>query len=73
MISAENQEERYYINSGTWRNVIPATEDYSDFGRLKALTKVIIYYPNEYTEPEPEKDWAFHYMSGVSFGYQRLL
>lgn len=73
LISAKYQRERYYINTGTWRNVIPATKDYADFGRLKALTKVIIYYPNECTELEPGKDWAFHFMSGVSFGDQRLL
>jgi len=73
LISARDQEERYYINTGTWRNVIPATKDYSDFGRLKAQTKVIIYYPKECSELVTDRDWAFHYMSGVSFGDQRLL
>ena len=43
----KNDIEKYYINTGTWRNVIPATETFEDFGRLKALTKVMIFSPTE--------------------------
>lgn len=74
LLSAENNEEKYYINSGTWRNVIPATKNYQDFGRLRALTKVMVFYPSEKDPLDGDRDWAFHYMSGVSFGdYRHLL
>lgn len=71
LISAKHQEERYYINTGTWRNVIPATGKFKYFGRLKALTKVILFYPSERQEQSNGQDWSFHYMSGVSFGDHR--
>lgn len=73
LLSASNGEERYYINTGTWRNVIPATKYYEDFGRLKALTKVIIFYPMERLDAVNGRPWAFHYLSGVSFGDHRLV
>jgi len=73
LLSAKNQEERYYINTGTWRNVIPATKNFKDFGRLKALTKVMVFLPKETDEIHPERDWGFHYMSGASFGEHRHL
>ena len=73
LISADNRDERYYINTGTWRNVIPATKNYKDFGRLKALTKVIVLYPMEKADPVDGRTWAFHYLSGVSFGDHRHL
>ena len=73
LISAEKGEERYYINTGTWRNVIPATKNFKDFGRLKAQTKVIIFLPGETEALEGNRRWAFHYMSGVSFGDYRHL
>ncbi len=73
LLSAKNGDERYYINTGTWRNVLPATKYYDDFGRLKALTKVIVFYPMERVEAVNGHPWAFHYLSGVSYGDHRLL
>lgn len=73
LLSAKNNEERYYINTGTWRNVIPATKNYKSFGRLKSLTKVMVLFPREKHDPENGQDWAFHYLSGVSFGDHRHL
>ena len=73
LISAEEHDERYYINSGTWRNVILATKNYENFGRLRALTKVMVFYPSEKDPIDDDRDWAFHYLSGVSFGDHRLL
>jgi UDP-2,3-diacylglucosamine pyrophosphatase LpxH len=73
LITAKNQNEQYYINTGTWRNVIPATGKFKYFGRLKALTKVILFYPSEKDGAEGHRDWSFQYMSGVSFGNHRHL
>jgi hypothetical protein len=72
-LSGNRVGERYYINTGTWRNVIPATKYYDEFGRLKALTKVIVFYPMERTDAVNGHPWAFHYLSGVSFGDHRLV
>ena len=47
LIASDARGERYYINTGTWRNRIPATPDFNAFGRLKALTYVIFYGPEE--------------------------
>ncbi|MFZ0545316.1 MAG: hypothetical protein WAM60_07750 [Candidatus Promineifilaceae bacterium] len=47
LIASDEMGERYYIDTGTWRNRVPATPDYKAFGRLKALTYVIIYGPDE--------------------------
>ncbi|HEU0302232.1 MAG TPA: hypothetical protein VFR37_22435 [Longimicrobium sp.] len=38
---------RYYVDTGTWRNRIPVAPDCKGFGRLKALTYVIVYGPDE--------------------------
>lgn len=71
LISTDNGIERYYINTGTWRNVIPATSTYTAFGHLKALTKVTIFYPKEQDIYNNAQDWAFRFMSGMSFGQPR--
>lgn len=73
LLSAKQGDERYYINTGTWRNVIPATKHYDDFGKLKALTKVMVFYPLEKIDEVNGRSWAFHYLSGVSFGDHRLV
>ena len=73
LITAKNGYEQYYINTGTWRNVIPATRKFKHFGRLKALTKVILFDPQEKDAVTDDQDWAFQYMSGVSFGNHRHL
>ena len=73
LITAKKGYEQYYINTGTWRNVIPATRKFKHFGRLKALTKVILFDPEEKHTPTNNRDWAFQYMSGVSFGNHRHL
>ncbi len=73
LLSAKKGDERYYINTGTWRNVIPATKNFKNFGHLKALTKVMIFLPGESKKIEPGHDWSFHYMSGVSYGEHRYM
>lgn len=73
LISASKTTQRYYINTGTWRNVIPATTNLSDFGRLKGLTKLIVFYPRERAGELQSENWAFHTLSGVSYGERRLI
>jgi UDP-2,3-diacylglucosamine pyrophosphatase LpxH len=47
LIASDELGERYYIDTGTWRNRVPATSDFKAFGRLKSMTYVIIYGPDE--------------------------
>jgi UDP-2,3-diacylglucosamine pyrophosphatase LpxH len=47
LIASDGHGERYYVDTGTWRNRIPATPDFKAFGRLKTLTYAIIYGPDE--------------------------
>jgi hypothetical protein len=71
LLSAKHGDERYYLNTGTWRNFLPATNHFDQFGRLKALTKVIVFYPFEKPQEVNGRSWAFHFLSGVSFGDHR--
>ncbi|HCU57469.1 MAG TPA: hypothetical protein DF984_04470 [Anaerolineaceae bacterium] len=74
LMSAKKGDERYYINTGTWRNVIPATKNFKEFGRLKAMAKVIVFRPSEKSDSSPDgSSWSFHFLSGVSFGNHRHL
>lgn len=73
LMSAKKGEERYYINTGTWRNTIPATNNFQEFGRLNAITKVIVFQPSENLHPAYEGEWSFHFLTGVSFGNNRYL
>lgn len=60
--------EQYYVNVGTWRRMIPATDDYRSFGRLNALGYAVVYGPHE--DPGnpaiPGKVASLDYWSGVT-------
>jgi len=71
LISALAGDQRYYLNTGTWRNMIPATKNYQDFGRLEAMAKVIVFPPVKNQNNKAEVPWSFHFLSGVSFGNSR--
>lgn len=73
LISAKKGRQRYYINTGTWRNMIPATKNFRDFGLLKAMTKVMVFQPLENPESDGDSSWSFQYLSGVSYGDHRHL
>ena len=68
MVACDDRGERYYIDTGTWRNRIAATYDYNAFGRLKSMSYVIVYGPNE----DPGRDdgqskvASFDFWSGVT-------
>ncbi|MFN2189933.1 MAG: hypothetical protein ACK2T3_14310 [Candidatus Promineifilaceae bacterium] len=68
LIAADSRGERYYIDTGTWRNRIPATPDFKAFGRLKTLTYVIVYGPDEDKgeDQRQEKIASFDFWSGVT-------
>jgi UDP-2,3-diacylglucosamine pyrophosphatase LpxH len=47
LISVAKNSDRYYLDTGTWRNRVLSTPDRSAFGRLKALTYAVIYSSRE--------------------------
>ncbi|MCI0729524.1 MAG: hypothetical protein L0332_22820 [Chloroflexi bacterium] len=68
LLTSDEKGERYYIDTGTWRNRVPSTPDFKAFGRLKALTYVIIYGPDEDLgdPPQPNKTASLDFWSGVT-------
>jgi UDP-2,3-diacylglucosamine pyrophosphatase LpxH len=68
LIASDVKGERYYIDTGTWRNRVPATPDFKSFGRLKALTYTILYGPDEDQgdPPVPNKVASLDFWSGVT-------
>jgi len=47
LLAPDAEGERYYVNTGTWRNRIFSTQERTGFGRLKGRTYVIFYGPGE--------------------------
>jgi hypothetical protein len=47
LIGAGPQGDQFYVDTGTWRNQVKATRDRSVFGRMKALTYVVVYASDE--------------------------
>jgi len=50
LIKSDASGDRFYINTGTWRDVIPSTPDGRTFGRIRALTYVTLYSKAEQSE-----------------------
>ncbi|MBN2044992.1 MAG: hypothetical protein JW757_08240 [Anaerolineales bacterium] len=69
LINTRDGVERYHINTGTWRNVIPTSRDHEYFGSIKALAYAVLYGPGENPSKSSrpgEPDWSFDYWSGFS-------
>jgi UDP-2,3-diacylglucosamine pyrophosphatase LpxH len=47
LLAADAEGDRYYVNTGTWRNRILSTQERTRFGRLKGRTYVIFYGSGE--------------------------
>lgn len=50
LVKSDQSGDRFYINTGTWRDVIPSTPDRRTFGRLRALTYVTLYSEREHDD-----------------------
>lgn len=69
ILGVKNGNDIYSINSGTWRMQVPASPDFSDFGRLRSLTKVLIFGKNEKNpEYDGKEDWSFDFNSEIGYG-----
>lgn len=62
LIKSDESGNRFYINTGTWRDVIPSTPDGRTFGRIRALTYVTLYAKSE----QDESCNSFDYWTGFT-------
>ncbi len=71
LVQVEGDHEKYYLNSGTFRNLITSTPDMSEFGRVRSKARVLIFEPGE-RNPEYYRPtgWSFDFMTKVGFGFE---
>ena len=69
LLSVDDGIEKYYINSGTFRNVILTTPNQAKFGRLRSKSRVLIYEDGEQNpEYTRETGWSFDFNARSGFG-----
>lgn len=66
LIAADPKSDRFYLNTGTWRNRIPATPDERTFGRIRTLTYVMLFSSNEDHGGGQHTSGAFDYWTGYN-------
>lgn len=69
LLSVDEGIEKYYINSGTFRNVIMTTPNQTRFGRLRSKARILIYEEGEQNpEYTRETGWSFDFNARSGFG-----
>ncbi|HEU5453426.1 MAG TPA: hypothetical protein VFU76_15630 [Terriglobales bacterium] len=66
LLKSDASGDRFYINTGTWRSVIPSTPDRRTFGRMRALTYVLLFAKEEQQRREGKPTNSFDYWSGFA-------
>jgi UDP-2,3-diacylglucosamine pyrophosphatase LpxH len=66
LIKADRDADRFYINTGTWRNSIPSTPDGRTFGLIKALTYVMLFSAEEDPKGPGRQFGSFDYWTGYT-------
>ena len=66
LIKADPESDRFYINTGTWRNSIPSTPDGRTFGLIKALTYVMLFSAKEDLKGPGRQFGSFDYWTGYT-------
>jgi len=67
LLDAQDGVERYYFNSGTWRNLVPVSPNQVNFGRIKTFSNVIVYGSEENrSRGETKALWSFDFSAGFS-------
>jgi UDP-2,3-diacylglucosamine pyrophosphatase LpxH len=69
LLQVEGDHEKYYLNSGTFRNLITSTPDMSEFGKVRSKARILIYEPGErnpeYYQPT---GWSFDFIAKYGYG-----
>jgi len=69
LLKVENRVEKYYINSGTFRNVLTSTPNMGNFGRLRSKARVMIFSQKERNpEYDRETGWSFDFTARFGYG-----
>jgi hypothetical protein len=68
LLKVENGIEKYYVNSGTFRNVVTSTPSMGNFGRLRSKARVMIFNQNE-RNPEYDRPTGWSFDFNARFGY----
>jgi len=67
LLDAQDGVERYYFNSGTWRNQVPVSPNQASFGRIKTFSNVVVYGADEnHSHTETRSTWSFDFSAGFS-------
>jgi UDP-2,3-diacylglucosamine pyrophosphatase LpxH len=66
LIRSDRENDRFYLNTGTWRDQIPSTPDQRNFGRLKALTYAMLFSPEEEEPGRQTQLGSFDYWTGYT-------
>ena len=66
LIASDPESDRFYINTGTWRNRIPSTPDHRTFGRVKALTYLMLFSSKEDGKSGKGNHGTFDYWTGYT-------
>jgi UDP-2,3-diacylglucosamine pyrophosphatase LpxH len=66
LIKTDREADRFYINTGTWRNSIPSTPDGRTFGLTKALTYVMLFSGKEDPKGPGRQFGSFDYWTGYT-------
>lgn len=66
LLKSDRSGDRFYINSGTWRSVIPSTPDQRTFGRMRALTYVLLFARREQEKRDGKRTNSFDYWTGFT-------
>lgn len=66
LIGSDPDSDRFYINTGTWRNRIPSTPDERTFGTVKALTYVMLFSAAEDNRLGNKTLGTFDYWTGAT-------
>lgn len=66
LLKSDASGDRFYINTGTWRSVIPSTPDRRTFGRMRALTYVMLFAQREQERCDGRPTNSFDYWSGFT-------
>ena len=69
LLQVEGDHEKYYLNSGTFRNLITSTPDMSEFGKIRSKARILIFEPGE-RNPEYYRPagWSFDFIAKYGYG-----
>lgn len=69
LLQSGKGQERYYINDGTFRNVITSSPDLTQFGRIRSKARVLIFESGE-RNPEYVRPtgWSFDFTAKYGYG-----